>query len=240
MVIAHILGVFVEDDSGYVLDVNYAQLISAIKLERRNGDTVDIIQPTPWLNAPKPDGSTVEFKSKVKRCQDYLHRFAMHTPEYFLTFSKQRPHPPSNHKRSTRNKHAQPTSTKRRQNNRGKDLDEDYSTDESIDVRGEAQYEDDYESEEDYEGEDEDEGEGKDATKGQDEDEGEDEDATKEQSTAGGGGEGRDDGQCKAHFRMQSTLTLPDWLGQQRKKRKRGSERMIEGTDWDLSDKDEG
>lgn len=43
-----------------------------------------VIQPLPWKNAPKPDGSTTEFQERLERCSKYMHHFATHTPYHFL------------------------------------------------------------------------------------------------------------------------------------------------------------
>ena len=128
---------FIGDHKGYVPHVDYQQLMAAFKLRRVDGNTTDVIEPTPWPDAPKPDGSTVEFEAKLKSCQEYLHNFAMHTPEYFLTFNKQRQQTSSRRKQlSTRCK--QPTSKKhRRGKGRGTNGDETTTTqDEDMDSRG--------------------------------------------------------------------------------------------------------
>jgi hypothetical protein len=187
LVTSHLLRAYVGDLPGYIQDVDYNQIIAAIKLKHQDGKTTQVIRPIPWPNAPKPDGSTAEFKMKLEGCQKYLHHFAMHTPEYFLAFNK--------HKQST-NRGKQPASKKRRQN-KGKQLDEsDITTEEDGDIRGEGGDEDDCR---DDEGEDGDE----------DEDEDEDEGFTDEQSVNGSEGEGGDDGQWEVrHTCLSTTLTL--------------------------------
>lgn len=42
------------------------------------------LNPLPWRNAPKPDGSNAEFNENLTYCRNYLHGFAMHTPYYLL------------------------------------------------------------------------------------------------------------------------------------------------------------
>lgn len=44
------------------------------------------VQPLPWKNAPKADGSTAEFKQQLEEYQKFMHRFSMHTPHYFLAY----------------------------------------------------------------------------------------------------------------------------------------------------------
>ena len=46
--------------------------------------SLDALNPLPWKNAPKPDGSIAEFNKRLNHCREYLHKFAMHTPYYFL------------------------------------------------------------------------------------------------------------------------------------------------------------
>jgi hypothetical protein len=87
--------------SGYDLRVDFDQIRKAITfVPKGNQSTADpgrdddgdntggVIQPLPWRNAPKSDGSTIEFNERLKRCQESMHRFAMHTPFYYLAFEK--------------------------------------------------------------------------------------------------------------------------------------------------------
>ena len=165
LVTSHLLRAYVGDLPGYIQDVDYNQIIAAIKLKHRDGEPTRVIQPIPWQNAPKPDGSTAEFNTKLERCREYLHHFAMHTPEYLLAFNK--------HKQSS-NRGKRPASKKRRQN-KGKQLDEsDITTEEDGDIRGEGGDEDDCR---------------------EDEDEDESKGFTDEQSINGSEDEGGDDGQ---------------------------------------------
>jgi hypothetical protein len=46
------------------------------------------IRALPWENAPKADGSTVEFREQLALCQKKMDHFANHTPYYFLTHQK--------------------------------------------------------------------------------------------------------------------------------------------------------
>jgi len=43
------------------------------------------VRPLPWKNAPKPDGSTIEFQERLGVCHEFMYHFAMHTPHYFLS-----------------------------------------------------------------------------------------------------------------------------------------------------------
>ena len=56
--------------------------------ERDDEDADGVIWPLLWRNAPKSDGSTIEFNERRERCNEVMHRFAMHTPFYFLAFEK--------------------------------------------------------------------------------------------------------------------------------------------------------
>jgi hypothetical protein len=79
--------------------VDYNQIFKAITF-RYTGDQSDagsgqddedaegVIWPLLWRNAPKSDGSTVEFNERLERCREFMHRFAMHTPFYYLAFEK--------------------------------------------------------------------------------------------------------------------------------------------------------
>jgi hypothetical protein len=80
----------------YDLLVDYEAIFSALRLERKtpqqDGEdedaAPDVIRPLPWRNAPKPDGSTTEFKERLEQCREFMHCFAMHTPYYFLEWKK--------------------------------------------------------------------------------------------------------------------------------------------------------
>jgi hypothetical protein len=89
--------------------VNYAMIFNALTLTPKddrqhnvgpsesNGDSAGgtgvvqdndrapvVIQPLPWENAPKADGSTTEFEERLEECHEFMHHFAMHTPHFFL------------------------------------------------------------------------------------------------------------------------------------------------------------
>jgi len=49
-----------------------------------NYHSLAALNPLPWKNAPKSDGSIAEFNKRLNHCREYLHKFAMHTPYYFL------------------------------------------------------------------------------------------------------------------------------------------------------------
>ena len=46
------------------------------------------IRALPWENAPKADGSMVEFREQLALCQKKMDHFANHTPYYFLAHQK--------------------------------------------------------------------------------------------------------------------------------------------------------
>jgi hypothetical protein len=47
-----------------------------------------VIRPLPWVNAPKADGSTSEFKERLAWCKAKMDHLASHTPHHFLKHHK--------------------------------------------------------------------------------------------------------------------------------------------------------
>ena len=54
-------------------------------------DTRNVIRPLPWLNAPKGNGSKIQFSRRLARCQKKMAHLASHTPEHFLTHQEEKP-----------------------------------------------------------------------------------------------------------------------------------------------------
>jgi hypothetical protein len=82
LLINHVLQVLREQYPDYTIEADYSQMCPAISMVKNGGG--EVFHPIPWLRGPAPDGSTVEFESNLRKCEDFMHTFAMHTPVYFL------------------------------------------------------------------------------------------------------------------------------------------------------------
>ena len=77
------------EESGYELEMDYNFIFQGAKLRRKgngegSGGLPEVIQPLPWGNAPNANGSIVGFRKKLDGCLEFMSRFSMHTPHYFL------------------------------------------------------------------------------------------------------------------------------------------------------------
>lgn len=91
LVVDHLYAMLRPQFPEYDINVDYNAISNAISMtprvtnEEDDGGESPAIRPTPWENGPSANGSTEGFKKRMEECGEYMHHFAMHTPQYFIS-----------------------------------------------------------------------------------------------------------------------------------------------------------